>query len=485
MEGGDSHHNNNDDANDQNHNVGSDQQQQLDENQIAQILVQALLPAFAKQIHLQALVAYQIDGESNRSLIVNRCFRRVDETDEQDSKNGILLQTSTPLPQKRCSPSETDSGLGESSTGIRCKREAPLSTSRRKRKFCRPCKIPQTSATAAGEIYTPPPYKIPGLEQLPITLPPILPTGDAIAPTLMNALFSAAQLEPNHQLAIIPNIMPSPTTPIINGIGVHTSMPITTATANGAGASTKLVIPLASFPTLSGIQPRPILPRPTPNVISTPLAPLQPHPDLGDSTGDGQTGTESDDSLAVPCRVAAAAGSANGAPYAANSVTSTIAELTNKSFTCNQCKLPFTSLNALCEHTYSQHKAFRCNFCGAQFTQRSNLQRHSLRHIGFKPFVCGVCQKEYYRKDHLVRHIEVTHPGTDTKKNIITKLTSAECLDYLDAITQQHNQQNTNQKQSEVCKVKPEPQTQISPLAASTEVVVPVEAANNEPMMTV
>lgn len=101
-------------------------------------------------------------------------------------------------------------------------------------------------------------------------------------------------------------------------------------------------------------------------------------------------------------------------------------------FICNQCRQQFSSLAELNRHTLELHNSFRCNFCKAKFTQRSNLQRHSLKHVGFKPFTCNICQKEYYRKDHLVRHIEVTHPNVDPRVNITTRLTSSECLDFLD-----------------------------------------------------
>ena len=101
-------------------------------------------------------------------------------------------------------------------------------------------------------------------------------------------------------------------------------------------------------------------------------------------------------------------------------------------FICNQCRQQFTSLAELNRHTMELHTSFRCNFCKAKFTQRSNLQRHSLKHVGFKPFTCNICQKEYYRKDHLVRHIEVTHPNVDPRANITTRLTSSECLEFLD-----------------------------------------------------
>lgn len=101
-------------------------------------------------------------------------------------------------------------------------------------------------------------------------------------------------------------------------------------------------------------------------------------------------------------------------------------------FICNQCREQFSSLSDLTRHTLDVHSSFRCNYCNAKFTQRSNLQRHSLKHVGFKPFTCNICNKEYYRKDHLVRHIEVTHPEVDPRLNITTRLSSSECLEFLD-----------------------------------------------------
>ncbi|KAK4473664.1 hypothetical protein MN116_003014 [Schistosoma mekongi] len=106
----------------------------------------------------------------------------------------------------------------------------------------------------------------------------------------------------------------------------------------------------------------------------------------------------------------------------------------SRRFICNQCRRNFSSLAELNRHTIETHNSFRCTICSAHFTQRSNLQRHSLKHVGFKPFTCNLCKKEYYRKDHLVRHIEVTHPTHDPKMNITVHLTSSECLDYLDRL---------------------------------------------------
>lgn len=102
-----------------------------------------------------------------------------------------------------------------------------------------------------------------------------------------------------------------------------------------------------------------------------------------------------------------------------------------RQFACNQCENVFGSLQDLEEHTTSIHGAYRCHICNAKFTQRSNLQRHALKHVGFKPFECGLCERAYFRKDHLMRHMETTHPGVPARANIRVRLTSSESLDYL------------------------------------------------------
>ncbi|VDM05706.1 unnamed protein product [Schistocephalus solidus] len=104
----------------------------------------------------------------------------------------------------------------------------------------------------------------------------------------------------------------------------------------------------------------------------------------------------------------------------------------SRRFPCNQCRDEFFSLNALEQHTLAAHGSYKCHICKADFTQRSNLQRHALKHIGFKPFECRVCMKAYYRKDHLMRHMEMVHPGRAPRENIMVHLTSSESLDYLD-----------------------------------------------------
>ena len=102
-----------------------------------------------------------------------------------------------------------------------------------------------------------------------------------------------------------------------------------------------------------------------------------------------------------------------------------------RKYACNQCNAEYKLLGDLNHHTLNIHHSYRCMFCGVKFSRRWNLERHSLRHVGFKPFECGVCDRPYKRKDHLMRHMNRRHPGVDASKNIRVFLTSSESLNYL------------------------------------------------------
>lgn len=105
----------------------------------------------------------------------------------------------------------------------------------------------------------------------------------------------------------------------------------------------------------------------------------------------------------------------------------------NRRFTCNLCPaLQFGSLLELEHHTQRTHGKYECHYCHAKFTQRSNLQRHALRHVGFKPFCCRLCERAYFRKDHLMRHMASQHPNISNASLFVdVRLTSAEALDFL------------------------------------------------------
>nr|CDS26434.1 zinc finger protein [Hymenolepis microstoma] len=102
-----------------------------------------------------------------------------------------------------------------------------------------------------------------------------------------------------------------------------------------------------------------------------------------------------------------------------------------RQFRCNQCDCIFGSLRNLDCHTHETHGGYKCHLCKKPFTQRSNLQRHALKHVDFKPFECSLCKKAYYRKDHLMRHMQKTHPYHPADESIQVKLRTSESLDYL------------------------------------------------------
>ncbi|BHF76675.1 hypothetical protein SprV_0501977600 [Sparganum proliferum] len=427
----------------------------------------------ATKINLQALLVYQADNSCNRSFIVNRCFQRHEENgaispyqsfaadagseSELEVKRQRVCSGRTGSPSTATSDPQTptqqlDTSCDSASQSLIKPEDdvpscSPLpsvptpsitpSSSRRKRKFCRPCKIPQAEETLTtheptirpepeegkteegvgpkGSTPLPPqppqeqqqkPVLLPQKQQPSVQHPLTVTAIDCLNSTILTALSRSLFSKPEPKTTLFPQVSLKPIT-----------------TAVGLSSTT-------TAPTV----PRPIRPRILPaNSLST----TTPQTSIT-FTAATTTTTATSNSTVLSTAVVAPEGNATAAAEPTETDDAWAASRRYaKSFVCNQCRFVFGSLNALCEHTYSLHKAFRCNYCQAQFTQRSNLQRHSLRHVGFKPFVCAVCSKEYYRKDHLVRHIEITHPGSDPKTSIIVKLSSAECLDYLESLAEQ------------------------------------------------
>ncbi|CAH8487414.1 unnamed protein product [Schistosoma turkestanicum] len=361
-----------------------------EEKKLTKLLIERVLPPFSKSLKLQALVVYQADQEKMKCLLVNQTYQKTSDhssengTPDQDLSDSGIMDTST----EPISPIKTDDVI----------KKYNFSVSRRKRKLSRPCKIPQNSLVVADSN-----------ESLPATT--------AASPTSV----SSQQISKPVTELVAP-MKGGPTNGLFLPVSAVTLLPHVSVFS----------LPVTVLSTVH----RPILPRicidkqpiarPVNNYnIQTVISPQIKHTVSSNSPSKNPTKesiNSSEDSSVLNRRYA-------------------------KSFICNQCRKPFPSLSLLCEHTFAVHKAFRCTICGAQFTQRSNLQRHSLRHVGFKPFVCKICDKSYYRKDHLVRHIELTHPGCDPRTNLTVKLSSAECLDYLDQINKQNN---TNDEQLQI-----------------------------------
>ncbi|KAL0949251.1 hypothetical protein HGRIS_009329 [Hohenbuehelia grisea] len=58
------------------------------------------------------------------------------------------------------------------------------------------------------------------------------------------------------------------------------------------------------------------------------------------------------------------------------------------------------------------NKPFPCPFegCGKAFARKSDMKRHTNKHLGLKPFVCPQCGKKFPQKGNLTTHIR-THTG--------------------------------------------------------------------------
>ncbi|VDP13647.1 unnamed protein product [Echinostoma caproni] len=417
----------------------------VDEEKLSRVLIERVLPPFSKSLKLQALVVYQADREKMNCLLVNRNYEKISPQLRSDStslemtsaqSNGLdevsdvsdsgymdsIKMVRTPqTPSPKLTVSELMES-GESTESV----DVNHSTSRRKRKLCRPCKIPQNGSLiseTSGSV-TVDEIKIPRLDTTTTTVTSTLISTNSIIST--STVKSATNITSSSEL------LPFTTKSISDSV----ILPVTAVTL--LPRVSVFSLPVTVLSTL----PRPILPRishdkPPITVTTIPATSMLP----------------TSATLSQPIPLSRASESATltlrTSECVNNSatVTGTInaSDLSNrrfgKSFLCNQCRRDFASLSLLCAHTFAVHRCFRCTICDAQFTQRSNLQRHSLRHVGFKPFICKVCDKAYYRKDHLVRHIELSHPGRDPRLSLTVKLSSAECLDYLERLQSEGNEQ--------------------------------------------
>lgn len=77
------------------------------------------------------------------------------------------------------------------------------------------------------------------------------------------------------------------------------------------------------------------------------------------------------------------------------------------SFRCGHCDSTWETRAALNKHKKIHGpREHACEHCSRQFVFRKDLKRHvlSVHHIGGEPLVCDICERSFWRKDHLKTH---------------------------------------------------------------------------------
>lgn len=84
----------------------------------------------------------------------------------------------------------------------------------------------------------------------------------------------------------------------------------------------------------------------------------------------------------------------------------------DKPFRCNFCDKHFSQLSHLQKHVrvHTGEKPYKCIYCFKSFSQSSNLQKHLRVHTGIKPYKCTYCSKSFTQSPNLQKHIRI-HTG--------------------------------------------------------------------------
>ena len=75
---------------------------------------------------------------------------------------------------------------------------------------------------------------------------------------------------------------------------------------------------------------------------------------------------------------------------------------------CEVCGKMFVDVSDLRIHSiYHKDPKFVCNFdgCTKKFFNITNLEAHKKTHVGQRDYACQLCDKKYFKAQHLSRHV--------------------------------------------------------------------------------
>ncbi|XP_048375543.1 zinc finger and BTB domain-containing protein 40-like isoform X2 [Sphaerodactylus townsendi] len=99
-------------------------------------------------------------------------------------------------------------------------------------------------------------------------------------------------------------------------------------------------------------------------------------------------------------------------------------------YDCKKCQMSFATLQEHRKHIHTAHSReyHPCATCGKVFSAPSLLERHTVTHIGGKPFRCEICDKAYQQLSGLWYHNRTHHPDVFAAQNHrSSKFSSLQC----------------------------------------------------------